>query len=476
MVNYDPFAIDGDPIDQAEQGERLAPNQYQDKHSEQFAELVHQFKRAICDAYMRTRHFSVTETSYILNPTPIQGYPAIPVVLNPIEVSRPAADGSGGGILLSGQAPQHPNAYAAVFSRLCARIDLALEGHYSLPTYADVSAVRSTTIDWAKKLIADSNQNPDSLPSWIETAKNRLSESKSQTLTRVANDMLGGLKPAISILAEASYACVSLINLNAHSINVLRSETRSAISSAIEACNNITAQQTKCALNFAITLLKVADKARDIMKGDLGATADVLGQIRDWLTVDSVEDSLNAFVYTDENIIVEFENAIAKIDENFRLAEEAIQKAYIAISDTLSERYGSGDLTIDDQADYASYRTQILSVDHEMLEQVYNGDLLEIVSHLNNIKEDTYRSNYTAAFARWHSLGVSPSGPSNSFYNVVEGIRLSVQRLSESCECIAAGLQRFYSEMKSTETDSADNIRKITDAMQGTTKTIPEFA
>lgn len=47
MVNYDPFAIDGDPIDQAEQGERLAPNQYQDKHSEQFAELVHQFKRAI---------------------------------------------------------------------------------------------------------------------------------------------------------------------------------------------------------------------------------------------------------------------------------------------------------------------------------------------------------------------------------------------------------------------------------------------
>lgn len=63
MVNYDPFAIDGDPIDQAEQGERLAPNQYQDKHSEQFAELVHQFKRAICDAYMRTRHFSVTETS-----------------------------------------------------------------------------------------------------------------------------------------------------------------------------------------------------------------------------------------------------------------------------------------------------------------------------------------------------------------------------------------------------------------------------
>jgi len=37
MVNYDPFAIDGDPIDQAEQGERLAPNQYQDKHSEQFA-------------------------------------------------------------------------------------------------------------------------------------------------------------------------------------------------------------------------------------------------------------------------------------------------------------------------------------------------------------------------------------------------------------------------------------------------------
>lgn len=476
MVNYDPFTIDGDPIDQAEQGARLAPNQYQDKHSEQFAELVHQFKRAICDAHMRSRRFSVTETSYILNPTPVQDYPAMPVTLKPLEVSRPAADGSGGGVVLSGHAPQHPNAYAAVFSRLRARIDLALEGHYSLPTYADVNAVRSTTIDWAKKLIGDSNQNPDSLPSWIETAKNRLSESHSQTLTHVANDMLGGLKPAISILAEASYACVSLINLNAHSINVLRSETRSAIGSAIAACNNITAQQTKCALDFTITLLKVADKARDIMKGDLGATADVLGQIRTWLTVDSVETLLNTFVYTDENIIVEFENAIAKIDENFRRAEESIQNAYMAISDTLSERYSSGDLTIDDQVGYASSRTQVLSVDHEMLEQVYNGDLLEIISHLNNIKEDTYRSNYTAAFARWHSLGVSPSGPSNSFYNVVEEIRLTLQRLSESCEGVAAGLQRFDSEMKSTEIDSADNIRKIAEAMQGATKTIPEFA
>lgn len=476
MASYDPFTIDGDPIDQAEQGVRLGPNQYQDKHSEQFADLVHQFKRAICDAHMRSRRFSVTETSYILNPTPIQGYPAMPVTLKPIEVSRPAADGSGGGILLSGQAPQQPNHYAAVFSQLCARIDLALEGHYSLPTYADVSAVRSTTIDWAKKLIADSNQNPDSLPLWIETAKNRLSESNSQTLKYVANDMLGGLKPAISILAEASYACVSLINLNAHAINVLRSETRSAISSAIEACNNITAQQTKCALDFTITLLKVADKAKDIMKGDLGVTADVLGQIRTWLTVDSVENPLNAFVYTDENIIVEFENAIAKIDENFRSAEESIQNAYIAISDTLSERYGSGDLTIDDQAGYASSRTQVLSLDHEMLEQVYNGDLMEIISHLNNIKEDTYRSNYTAAFARWHSLGVSPTGPSNSFYNVVEEIRLTLQRLSESCDGIAAGLQGFDSEMKSTEIDSADSIRKIAEAMQGATKTIPKFA
>ena len=476
MANYDPFTIDGDPIDQAEQGVRLGPNQYQDKHSEQFADLVHQFKRAICDAHMRSRRFSVTETSYILNPTPLQGYPAMPVTLKPIEVSRPTADGSGGGILLSGQAPQQPNHYAAVFSQLCARIDLALDGHYSLPTYADVSALRATTIDWAKQLIADSNQNPDSLPLWIETAKNKLSDSNSQTLNHVANDMLGGLTPAIRILAEASYACVSLINLNAHAINVLRSETRSAISSAIAACNNITARQTKCALDFAITLLKVTDYAERIMKGDLGATADVLGQISTWLTVDSAETPLNTFVYTDENIIVEFENAIAKIDENFRCAEEGVQNAYIAISDTLKERYDSGDLTIDDQVEYASSRTQVLSVDHEMLEQVYNGNLPEIVSHLNNIKEDTYRSNYTAAFARWHSLGVSPSGPSNSFYNVVEEIRLTLQRLSESCEGIATGLQRFDSEMKSTEIDSADNIRKIAEAMQGATKTIPKFA
>jgi len=476
MANYDPFTIDGDPIDQAEQGVRLGPNQYQDKHSEQFADLVHQFKRAICDAHMRSRRFSVTETSYILNPTPLQGYPAMPVTLKPIEVSRPTADGSGGGILLSGQAPQQPNHYAAVFSQLCARIALALDGHYSLPTYADVSALRATTIDWAKQLIADSNQNPDSLPLWIETAMNRLSGLKSQTLTRVANDMLGGLKPAISILAEASYACVSLINLNAHAINVLRSETRSAISSAIAACNNITEQQAKCALDFTITLLKVADSAEAIMKGDLGVTADVLGQIRTWLTVENVEDPLKAFVYTDEDIIDQFEKAIAKIDENFRLAEEGIQKAYIAISDTLKERYDSGDLTIDDQRKNESGYTQILSVDHGMLEQVYKGDMSEIVSHLNNIKEDTYKSSYTAAFARWHSLGVSPTGPSNSFYNVVEEIRLSLQRLSESCEGIAAGLQGFDSEMKSTEIDSADSIRKIAEAMQGATKTIPKFA
>lgn len=476
MANYDPFTIDGDPIDQAEQGTRLAANQYQDKHGEQFSELVSQFKRAICDAHMRTRHFSVTETSYILNPTPIQGYPAIPVVLNPLEVSRPRGDGFGGGIVLSGHAPQNPNHYASAFSTLCARIGLALDGHYSLPTYADVSALRTTTIDWAKQLIADSNKNPDSLPLWIETAMNRLSGSKSETLTKVANDMLGGLKPAIGILAEASYACVSLINLNAHAINVLRSETRSAISSAIEACNNITVQQSKCALDFAITLLKVEDKAQAIMKGDLGAMADVLGQISAWLTVENVEDPLKAFVYTDEDIIAQFEKAIARIDENFWKAEEAIQRAYIAISDTLKERYDSGDLTIDDQEENTSGYTQILSVDHGMLEQAYKGDMTEIVSHLNSIKEDTYKSNYTAAFHRWHSLGVSPTGPSDSFYNVVEEIRLSLQRLSESCEGIAAGLQGFDSEMKSTEIDSADSIRKITDAMQDAAKTTPEFA
>lgn len=474
MANYDPFTIDGDPIDQAEQGTRLAANQYQDKHGEQFSELVRQFKRAICDAHMRSRRFSVTETSYVLNST--QGYPAMPVTSKPLEVSRPREDGFGGGIVLSGHAPQNPNHYASVFSERCARIDLALDGHYSLPTYADVSALRTTTIDWAKQLIADSNQNPDSLPLWIETAMNRLTGSKSQTLTKVANNMLGGLKPAIGILAEASYACVSLINLNAHAINVLRSETRSAISSAIEACNNITVQQAKCALDFAITLLKVGDKAEAIMKGDLGATADVLGQISAWLTVENVEDPLKAFVYTDEDIIAQFEKAIAKIDENFWKAEEAIQRAYIAISDTLKERYDSGDLRIDDQEENTSGYTQILSVDHGMLEQVYKGDMTEIVSRLNNIKEDTYKSNYTAAFARWHSLGVSPTGPSNSFYNVVEEIRLSLQRLSESCEGIAAGLQGFDSEMKSTEIDSADSIQKITDAMQNATKTTPDFA
>lgn len=185
---------------------------------------------------------------------------------------------------------------------------------------------------------------------------------------------------------------------------------------------------------------------------------------------------MKAFVYTDEDIIDQFEKAIAKIDENFRLAEEGIQKAYIAISDTLKERYDSGDLTIDDQRKNESGYTQILSVDHGMLEQVYKGDMSEIVSHLNNIKEDTYKSSYTAAFARWHSLGVSPTGPSNSFYNVVEEIRLSLQRLSESCEGIAAGLQGFDSEMKSTEIDSADSIRKIAEAMHGATKTIPKFA
>lgn len=50
MGNYDPFTTDSDPIDKAEQGPRIGPNRYKDRHSELYFALVKQFKRAICDA------------------------------------------------------------------------------------------------------------------------------------------------------------------------------------------------------------------------------------------------------------------------------------------------------------------------------------------------------------------------------------------------------------------------------------------
>ncbi len=91
MGDYDPFTTDSDPIDKAEQGQRIGPNRYKDRHSELYFALVKQFKRAICDAHMRSRHFSIDETYYLLQATPIQGYPALPVEIEPLIISRPTA-------------------------------------------------------------------------------------------------------------------------------------------------------------------------------------------------------------------------------------------------------------------------------------------------------------------------------------------------------------------------------------------------
>lgn len=476
MGDYDPFTTDSDPIDKAEQGQRIGPNRYKDRHSELYFALVKQFKRAICDAHMRSRHFSIDETYYLLQATPIQGYPALPVEIEPLIISRPTADGSGGGKILSSHARLNPAGWTPTFNNLRDRIDKALRGHYVLPTYTDTNTLLTATRDWAQQLNGDTSKNTGSLPSWIGSAQKRLVDSNSNTLTYVANNLLGGLTPALNILTQASFACISLINLNAHAVNILRSETRKAISSAIDACNHIRSEQTKCTLNFAITALNITATGEKIMKGDLGATKDTLTQIKGWLEAKEKTNPFKNFVYSEQDIIAAFEKAIAKIDTNFLQAEQRIRDAYISISDTLSNRYDSGDLTIDDQPQDTEGRTQVLSIDNTSLEQVYHGDLHEISKLLRKVKDETYRSNYTAAFSRWKSLGISPTGPSKNFYDVVGEIRLILERLSESCDGIASGLESFHNDIKANETDSADSIRKITRRMQEGTKTHPKFS
>ena len=451
MSDFNPFTLNLNTIDDGEK---------KINHTEEFDRLLKRLNRVICDVHMASHGYDTSPDKYIhVNNLGI---------VDPVAFTLPADDGTGGGVAIALKPGARIDGYHfdESFNNLRERLKNILTG---------MSAAIASMGNWTLKLSPNTEINPDSLPRWINTTNEDLGRHTSSTLKFVANELVGKLPSALGQLQQAAYATLYLLNTNVHAVNTLSHDTREAMQAAIKACENFTKTRILSTLKFIGTAIKIAKDAEIIWKGDGEKSAGVAQEVAQWLAVHDINTTIKSPIYNDETILSGLESAIEKLDTAFLEAETSIRDGYIDIAYALGERYKRNMLTIDHENTSVDPYSGTISINWDTYSTIYTIDLPSTAKRFRSVQLERYNVRYGTNFSRSPKLGLGEIGPANSFYDTIECIGHTLERLAESCDGIASGLKDFENTMKENDTESADNFRKITAKIDNYVEKCPKF-
>ena len=460
------------------QNQQCDPNQQSDIDAAEscadHASLMHSLEAkliiAICDAHMGKHQYRLVGDKYEFSP------PRAPLI--PEYVSRPSEDGQGGGIgsraLSSGGKETN---YAQDFNNYRARISGILATFDSLPTGTEMSAGRTALLGWSKDLHPDKHQNTIGLPADIETAGQDLKKSTSETIDYVNDHMLGKVLPATTILYEATLGALSLMDKNIQAINRMRHDTRAAIQAAIDSANTMASNSFHAEFKTLLKGLSFLANVGKLLKGDVDAGVSTAEDVDGWVTTNEENHTISGEHFTPDSILDALESTLASINDNLRKAENSIVTCFNSIEEQLQTFYSTGTTTVDQSKlpENTITATSTVAIDWTALSRAYNSDLPKVAQSLRTAKSNGYHIGYTKALSRFPSIGRGIGGSDNGFYCALHTIQDSLERLAESCEGIAQGLQDFANDFKATEAESQDSLNNIAQTIQRYSFTTPKF-
>lgn len=448
MVAYNPFELAGNSFDLEEASI---------DHTDEFDKLVKELKRAYCDAYMTSLNYVVAGDEYVEYPRNTHGF-----ATEQRTITRPTDDGEGGGTCTSAQTVGKTS-FVATFNDLRSQIDATVSNFRYFATGKEMQQACDHSNLWASSLHPYKQENDSSIPYWLELIGHDLDKETSLTLDRVAAEMVGKIQPALSYLQDATYALTSLYVTTRHALLITRSDVRKALRTAISACNTYTASRGIVPiLKISSTILKITDKAQNLMKGDLNTIADSIDRIADWLTVDEDEEWLNfPLIITPTNIIDALKKSLDKINTNLTSAEKGIKDGFGNIANKLSECNDEGTIRIDKQSASSDKYSSNIEISWTDLKNTYDHNLPRVAELLRKVKNEAHNTRYPSAFSHSSAIGLGTSGAWPTLVNTLNSIQDCIERLAESCEGIAAGLRDYEADTKATETESYENLSKI---------------
>ena len=267
MVAYNPFELAGNSFDLEEASI---------DHTAEFDKLVKELKRAYCDAYMTSLNYVVAGDEYVEFPRNTHGF-----ATEPRTITRPTDDGEGGGTCTSAQTVGKTS-FVATFNDLRSQIDATVSNFRYFATGEEMKQACDHSNLWASSLHPYKQENDSSIPYWLELIGHDLDKGTSLTLDRVAAEMVGRIQPALSYLQDATYALTSLYVTTRHALLITRSDVRKALRTAISACDTYTTSRGAVSvLKISSTILRITNKAQNLMKGDLTTIADSIDRIAD---------------------------------------------------------------------------------------------------------------------------------------------------------------------------------------------------
>ena len=448
MVAYNPFELAGNGLDLEEAGI---------DHTAEFDKLVKELKRAYCDAYMTSINFVVAGDEYVEYPQDTHGF-----ATEPRTITRPTDDGEGGGTCTSAQTVGNTS-FTTTFNDLRSQIDATVSNYRYFATGEEMQQACDHSNLWASSLHPYKQENDSSIPYWLELIGHDLDKETSLTLDRVAAEMVGKIQPALSYLQDATYALTSLYVTTRHALLITRSDVRKALRSAISACDTYTISRgTISILKTSSTILRIANKAQNLMKGDLTTIADSIDRIADWLTVDEEEDWFNySLIMSPADIINALKKSLDKINTHLTSAERGIEDGFAKIANKLSECNDEGTIRIDKQSASSDKYSSNIDIHWTDLKNTYDHNLPRVAELLREVKNEAHNTRYPSAFSHSSAIGLGTSGAWPKLVNTLNSIQDCIERLAESCEGIAAGLRDYEADTKATETESYENLSKI---------------
>ncbi len=450
MVAYNPFELAGNSFDLEEASI---------DHTAEFDKLVKELKRAYCDAYMTSLNYVVAGDEYVEFPRNTHGF-----ATEPRTITRPTDDGEGGGTCTSAQTVGKTS-FVATFNDLRSQIDATVSNFRYFATGEEMKQACDHSNLWASSLHPYKQENDSSIPYWLELIGHDLDKGTSLTLDRVAAEMVGRIQPALSYLQDATYALTSLYVTTRHALLITRSDVRKALRTAISACDTYTTSRGAVSvLKISSTILRITNKAQNLMKGDLTTIADSIDRIADWLTVDEEEeeDWFNySLIMSPADIINTLKKSLDKINTNLTSAETGIKDGFKEIAKKLSVCNDEGTIRIDKYIGSSDKYSSNIEISWTDLKNTYDHNLPRVAELLREVKNEAHNTRYPSAFSHSSAIGLGTSGAWPTLVNTLNSIQDCIERLAESCEGIAAGLRDYEADTKATETESYENLSKI---------------
>ena len=393
-------------------------------------------------------------------------------------VTRPAADGSGGGdwhhtswlsrVLVD---EIRDDEFQRAFDAIRARIDSILAPWWNLPDpvviAAEVDDARKTAKDLsgAASVAEGTVTGGGDIVSALGLTAENLDEMSGQTIATFKMKFLGRLGTAIggmhaiSLIQGASLAAEEGIFREA------RRAVAEAVDKAREACDEIVHSGSGINLYVTLTIAQWAVKGAEIYaKGGVAAVFEVpklgLEMIKE---VTSSGDVFEGEAAAYEETLSFLESALRAIDEEIKSGEKAIQDNLVK---NLNQIH-SDKLSYDLQLDAISSPQDITIISKPLVEEVTKTYMPSIAENLNKTAHAALGVRMAPVVTRDGSVGIGATGPSEEFNKLNWILYELLKDLGWGVEMGAKNLDLAVADLLGVDASIQAEMKKIAERIEG---------